>query len=63
MAVAAFEKAGFIVLRQRGSHCLLFKKGAPLLVIPVHSRDLKIGLLKKEIKKSGLTEEEFRALL
>lgn len=33
------------------------------MVIPVHSRDLKIGLLKKEIKKSGLTEDDFRALL
>jgi len=63
MAVSALEKAGFIVLRQKGSHCLLYKKGKPLLVIPIHSKDLKIGLLKKEIKKAGLTIEQFEALL
>lgn len=50
-------------MRQKGSHCLLYKEGAPLLIIPIHSKDLKIGLLKKEIKKSGLSVEEFEALL
>jgi len=63
MAISAFEKAGFKVLRQKGSHCLLYKQGTPLLVIPVHLKDLKIGLLKKEIKKAGLTVEQFESLL
>jgi len=62
-AVSAFEKAGFRILRWKGSHCLLYKEGWPLLVIPVHHGPLKIGLLKKEIKKSGLSVEEFQDLL
>jgi predicted RNA binding protein YcfA (HicA-like mRNA interferase family) len=62
-AIAAFRRAGFRVLRRKGGHTLLYREGAPLLVIPVHSRPLKAGLLKKEIKKAGLTPEEFQALL
>jgi len=62
-AVSAFEKAGFKILRQKGSHCLLYKEGSPLLVIPIHPGPLKIGLLKKEIKKSGLSVEKFQELL
>jgi len=62
-AISAFEKAGFRVLRRKGSHCLLHKEGAALLVIPVHSRPLKIGLLKKELKKAGLSVEQFKRLV
>lgn len=62
-AIKAFERAGFKVLRKKGSHVLLFREGSPLLVIPEHTRPLKIGLLKKEIKKAGMTMEEFRDLL
>ena len=62
-AIAALERAGFRVVRQKGSHCLLHKQGSPLLVIPVHGAELKIGLLKKELKKAGLSVEDFNNLL
>jgi predicted RNA binding protein YcfA (HicA-like mRNA interferase family) len=62
-AITAFEKAGFKILRQKGSHVLLYKEGRPLLVIPLHSEDLKVGLLKKEIKKAGMKVDEFKELL
>ena len=41
------------------------KEGNPNIVsIPVHKgRTIKIGLLKDQIKKSGLTEEEFLTLI
>jgi len=42
---------------------LLYKEGGALLIIPVHCAELKIGLLKKEIKKAGLTVEQFKKLL
>jgi predicted RNA binding protein YcfA (HicA-like mRNA interferase family) len=62
-AITAFERAGFKVLRQKGSHVLLFREGSPLLIIPVHSDALKVGLLMKEIKKAGMTVDEFKELL
>ena len=62
-AISAFQKAGFKIVRQKGSHVVLFREGYPPLVIPVHSRPLKMGLLKGEIKKAGLTVEKFKALL
>jgi predicted RNA binding protein YcfA (HicA-like mRNA interferase family) len=50
---------------QRGSHVKLIKQGSPnILSIPVHKgKPIKIGLLKDQIRKSGLTEEEFLKLL
>jgi hypothetical protein len=43
----------------------LIKHGNPnILSIPVHKgKPIKIGLLKDQKKKSGLTEEEFLKLL
>jgi len=63
--VKAFERAGWINKGQRGSHVKLIKSGNPnILSIPVHKgKSIKIGLLKDQIKKSGLTEEAFLKLL
>jgi predicted RNA binding protein YcfA (HicA-like mRNA interferase family) len=63
--VKAFERAGWINKGQRGSHVKLIKPGNPnILSIPVHKgKPMKIGLLKDQIRKSGLTEEEFLKLL
>ena len=63
--VKAFERAGWINKGQRGSHVILVKQGNPnILSIPVHKgKPIKIGLLKNQIRKSGLTEEEFLKLL
>jgi predicted RNA binding protein YcfA (HicA-like mRNA interferase family) len=61
--VAAFQKAGFVVQRQRGSHLILTKPGHPLtLSVPDH-RELKPGTLRALIRKAGLTVEGFVALL
>jgi predicted RNA binding protein YcfA (HicA-like mRNA interferase family) len=63
--IRAFERAGWINRRQRGSHVKLTKEGNPnILSIPVHKgKRVKIGLLKDQIKKSGLAEEEFLRML
>jgi predicted RNA binding protein YcfA (HicA-like mRNA interferase family) len=63
--IRAFERAGWIGKGRRGSHLKLVKLGNPnMLSIPVHKgKPIKIGLLKDQIKKSGLTEEEFLKLL
>ncbi|GFN23632.1 type II toxin-antitoxin system HicA family toxin [Thermanaeromonas sp. C210] len=62
-AVRAFEKAGWRVARQKGSHVSMVQRGTPvILTIPLH-RELDRGLLRALIRKAGLTVEEFTALL
>jgi len=63
--IRAFEKAGWVSRGLKGSHVKLTKDGNPnTLSIPFHKgKTIKIGLLKDQIKKSGLTEEEFLALI
>ena len=61
-AVEAFRRAGFVVLRQRGSHVILSRTGRPHLVIPNH-RAVAPFLLRAQIRRAGLTEEQFIALL
>jgi predicted RNA binding protein YcfA (HicA-like mRNA interferase family) len=59
--IRAFEKAGWVKRGQRGSHVKLTKQGnTNILSIPIHKgKPVKIGLLKDQIKKAGLSEEEF----
>jgi len=61
-AIAAFCRAGYEVARQRGSHVVLKRRGWPNLVIPTH-RSLAPFLLRAQIRRAGLTEEEFEDLL
>ncbi|HNQ86238.1 MAG TPA: type II toxin-antitoxin system HicA family toxin [Deltaproteobacteria bacterium] len=59
--VRAFERAGWKVRRQTGSHIILAKEHCPpILSIPVHKgKAVKHGLLSRLIEIAGLTEEEF----
>jgi predicted RNA binding protein YcfA (HicA-like mRNA interferase family) len=62
-AVRAFEQVGWEVKRRRGSHIILTKQGSwASLSIPDH-KELDRGLLRKLIRHSGLTVEEFIELL
>ena len=58
-AVAAFEKAGFEVRRQRGSHIILVKPGLPATISVPDHRQLKPGTLRALIRKAGLTVDQF----
>jgi len=61
-AVRAFEKDGWVRIGQVGSHVVLVKRGEKVnLSIPQH-RELGTGLLSKQIKKAGLTVDEFLSL-
>ncbi|MDO8445636.1 MAG: type II toxin-antitoxin system HicA family toxin [Deltaproteobacteria bacterium] len=59
--VKAFERAGWTNEGQRGSHVKLTKEGNPVILsIPVHKgKPVKKGLIIDQIKKAGLTVEEF----
>jgi len=62
--VKALERAGWKSEGQRGSHVKLTKEGSIyVLSIPVHKgKPIKQGLLRDQIKKAGLTIEEFMNL-
>ena len=61
--IRAFEKAGFVITGQKGSHTKLVNFRGVKIVIPNHPGDLKRPLLKALIKDAGLTEAEFRKFL
>ncbi len=60
-------KEGFEVKRQRGSHVTLYKKTAEkglYVTVPLHgSTDILPGTLLSIIRQSGMTKEEFIALV
>jgi predicted RNA binding protein YcfA (HicA-like mRNA interferase family) len=57
--VKAFEKLGWEVARQRGSHIILTKQGhIATLSVPNH-REVARGTLRSLIAKAGITHEEF----
>ncbi len=61
-AVQALCRAGYIIARQRGSHIVLTKPGSPNLTIPAH-KSVSPFLLRSQIRRAGLTEDQFLALL
>lgn len=62
--VAALKRAGFSVLRTKGSHHVLGHDDGRRTVVPIHQgKDVKRGLLRKIIDDAGLSVDEFIALL
>jgi predicted RNA binding protein YcfA (HicA-like mRNA interferase family) len=63
--VRALQRAGFIVVRQKGSHIRMQKRVEEetiKITIPAH-KPIKRSTLSHIIKSSGLTLEDFLALL
>jgi predicted RNA binding protein YcfA (HicA-like mRNA interferase family) len=61
-AVKKFQKAGWKISRQKGSHVMMVKDDYPYtLSIPQH-KELGLGILYKLIKQAGLTVDEFNNL-
>ena len=62
-AVKAFQRAGWRVDRQRGSHVVLLKPGhVASLSVPQHP-ELAPGTLRALIRAAGMSVEDFAALL
>ena len=58
------EKAGFRVIRQKGSHAILMNEERVRIVVPIHrGRDVKVSLLRAILREAGLDREEFFRLL
>ena len=61
--IDALARAGFYVLRQRGSH-VIARRDAPFaeVVVPDH-KELDRGTLRSILRQAGLSTDEFRRLL
>jgi predicted RNA binding protein YcfA (HicA-like mRNA interferase family) len=62
-AIAAFEGDGWVVARQESSHVTMKKTGCRFLLTVPLARELDAGTLRRLIRDSGLSVEQFRDLL
>jgi len=57
--IRVLEKAGFVKIRQKGSHVIL-KRGEKTTVVPVHkNEDIRPALLLKILSDTEITRDEF----
>ena len=56
-AVKIFERLGFVVMRQNGSHIVL-RKGSSGCVVPNH-KEIKVGTLAGILRQAGVSADEF----
>jgi predicted RNA binding protein YcfA (HicA-like mRNA interferase family) len=62
--VLALERAGFVQVRVKGSHCMLFHDERHLTVIvPLHRRALPRGTLVSILRQAGMTADDLQQLL
>ncbi len=62
--IAALQKIGFCVVRQKGSHVRMKHEDNRVVSIPVHARKtIGKGLLLKILRDADLTKDELISLL
>jgi predicted RNA binding protein YcfA (HicA-like mRNA interferase family) len=62
--IAALQKIGFCVVRQKGSHVRLKHEDNRVVTVPVHGRTaIGKGLLLKILRDADLTKDELIDLL
>ncbi|HEX9991014.1 MAG TPA: type II toxin-antitoxin system HicA family toxin [Chloroflexia bacterium] len=61
--VAALQKAGFLIARQRGSHIVLRRDNPPAQVVVPDHKELDRGTLRAIIRQAGLGVDEFLELM
>ena len=61
--IKALEKTGFRIVRQRGSHIVLFNEKLNVTVIVPNHKELDRGTLRAIIRQANLTVDEFIQLL
>jgi predicted RNA binding protein YcfA (HicA-like mRNA interferase family) len=62
--IRRLERAGFSVVRARGSHYQLFNpRSNRRVTVPFHGRDLSRATLSSILHQAGLTLEAFQDLL
>jgi predicted RNA binding protein YcfA (HicA-like mRNA interferase family) len=61
--VQALERVGFVTIRSRGSHYYLRHPDGRATVIPLRSRTLGLGLLRKILKDCRIQPKQLEELL
>ena len=61
--VQALGRAGFITVRVRGSHHFLRHPDGRATVVPLRTRTLGLGLLRKVLQDCGIKPEQLQDLL
>ena len=60
--LARLIRAGFVEVRQSGSHKVLRHPDGRQTYVAMHPGTLPTGTFRKIFKQAGLSEEQFRAL-
>jgi predicted RNA binding protein YcfA (HicA-like mRNA interferase family) len=60
--LARLIRAGFVEVRQSGSHKVLRHPDGRQTYVAMHPGTLPMGTFRKILKQAGLSEEQFRAL-
>ena len=60
--LAKLQRAGFIEVRQSGSHKVLRHSDGRQTYVAMHTSTLPTGTFRKILKQAEITEEEFRTL-
>lgn len=61
--ISVLQKLGFVKKRQTGSHLIMFHPDSQIVIpVPIHTKDVRKGLMKSIIKQTHSTEEEFTKL-
>lgn len=60
--LAKLLRAGFVEVRQAGSHKVLRYPNGRQTYVAMHPGTLPAGTFRKILRQAGLTEEEFRTL-
>jgi len=58
----ALERAGFLMIRQKGSHSI-FVKGIHRVTVAYHNKEMRRKTLRSVVEQSGMKPEEFVKLL
>ena len=60
--LARLIRAGFVEVRQSGSHKVIRHPDGRQTYVAMHPGTLPTGTFRKILKQAGLSEEQFRAL-
>ena len=62
-AIALLRNLGYNEVRQRGSHLVMQNGKGRIIVVPVHTREIGVGLLRAIIREVGLSREAYFSAL